>query len=293
MPTIAIIGASGQLGQQFAFMSQFYPMLDFLFFDSDEVDITRPLEFADDLDEYDIDFIVNCAAYTQVDKAEEEREMAYLINAVGVHNLAAYCADRDIILLHFSSDYVYHNSLNRPLTEEDPVMPVGVYAQSKLEGEHQVTAEMDKYLIFRTSWLYSPDGNNFLKNIIRLAQDKHEISVVYDQIGAPTYARDLASKSLRVINGLAEGRFSMDAVTGIYNVANAGVTSWFDFATMILQKTGSTCKVLPILSHQYQTAAPRPSYSVLDQTKFNDTFGFPLAHWAKGLEKCLKAMKEE
>ncbi len=292
MPTIAVIGASGQLGQQFVFMSQFYPMLDFLFFDSTEVDITQPAELAATLDEYDINFVVNCAAYTLVDKAEEEQEKAYLINASGAGYLAAYCRKEEIILLHFSSDYVYHNELNRPLTESDPVSPKGVYAQSKLAGEQQIVDAWDKYLIFRTSWLYSPDGNNFLKSIIRAAKEKDELRVVYDQIGAPTYARDLASKSLRIINGISEGDFSIEDVAGVYNVANAGVTSWYDFTIAILQRAKITCPVKPILSHEYITAASRPHYSVLDQSKFNTVFGFPLAHWTKGLDKCIKAMNE-
>jgi len=293
MSTIAVTGASGQLGQQFNFMSQFYPLHDFIFFDSEEIDITIESVISKTLDEYDIDFLINCAAYTLVDQAEQEEDKAYRINADGVENLARYCHKENIILIHFSSDYVYHNELNRPLRETDPTTPKGVYARSKMEGERRLIAEMDNYLIFRISWLYSSYGSNFLKSIMKAAHGRDSLQIVYDQIGSPTYARDIASKSLRVVDGLAEGLFDIKSTAGIYNVANAGVASWYDFGLQIFERANIKLKVDPILSAEYKTAAVRPTYSVFDQSKFNDTFGFSLNHWLRGLDKCFKALNED
>lgn len=293
MAIIAILGASGQLGQQFGFMSQFYPMHDFIYFNSDEIDITNEKLMSQQLKQYDIDFIVNCAAYTLVDQAESEPQRAFEVNAIGARNIAAIAHEDNIPLIHFSTDYVYHNASFAPLKETDELVPVGVYGKSKLEGEQYIMNEADQYLIFRTSWLYSTYGNNFLKTMMRLGVEKDNINVVYDQVGAPTYARDVASKVLKIIDGLAQGNFDITKVSGIYNMANAGVASWFDFAWMIMKKANYKCKVNPILSAEYKTAAVRPQYSILDQTKLLKTFGIELSHWQKGLEKCFKALNED
>lgn len=293
MATIAVTGASGQLGQELAFIATYFPKHDFVFFDSEELDITKAQMIQEVLDDYDIDFLINGAAYTKVDLAESNEELAFNVNRNGAEFLAKYCQNNDVIMMHISSDYVYHNDVNRPLRETDETNPKGVYATSKLAGESVVASYCHNSLIFRTSWLYSSFGNNFVKNMINLANAHPALNVVYDQIGSPTYARDLADRLLNIIDDISLGVREMKDIRGIYNIANTGVTSWFDFAKVICKYEKINCKVSPILSAQYPTAAPRPNYSVFDQTKLTELLGVTMPYWRDSLMKCLKSLKED
>ncbi len=292
MPTIGITGAAGQLGQEFAFLSQYHPKYDFVFFDSEELDITDNDQLNHELEDYDIDYLINCAAYTRVDQAESEKDKAYLTNRDGVANLASYCDENEILLIHFSSDYVYHNGLNRPLREDDPTKPVGVYAASKLAGEIEVLKRCRQSIVFRTSWIYSSFGNNFVKKILNASNSQSEFNIVYDQVGCPTYARDVADRVLNIIDGLVVGGYDIKYCSGVYNIANSGVTSWYDFTRQIFHISGKQCAVNPILSSDYPSPVERPSYSVLDQSKLKEKFGITMPHWQDSLVKCLKSLND-
>lgn len=292
MATIGITGAAGQLGQEFAFLSQYFPRQEFVFFDSEELDITDVDQLQDELEDYDIDFLINCAAYTKVDQAEQEIEKAYKINRDGVSFLADYCEEKNITLIHFSSDYVYHNGLDRPLRENDPTEPKGVYAASKLAGEQEVFKRCPNSLVFRTSWIYSSFGTNFVKNILNASSSKSEFNLVFDQIGCPTYARDLADRVLKIVEGLAVGEYDIRDCAGIYNITNSGVTSWYDLTKQVFNLSGKQCSVSPILSSDYPSAVTRPPYSVLDQSKLKASFGIVMPYWMDSLAKCLKALND-
>jgi len=293
MATIGVTGAAGQLGQELALLSQYYPKHDFVFFDSEELDITDWHQLDDELEEYHLDFMINCAAYTKVDLAETESEKAYLVNQEGPKNLAKYCEENDVVLIHFSSDYVYHNDGNKPLKESDDMAPKGIYAKSKLAGEEEIRKMCDNHLIFRTSWVYSSFGTNFVKNILNATNSKTEFNVVFDQIGCPTYARDLADRVLKIVDGISNKLYNIEEVKGTYNIANSGVASWYDFTKQIFHIESKNCIVHPILSASYQAAAERPAYSVFDQTKLKERFNLEMPYWSASLHKCLKALKED
>lgn len=201
-----------------ALLSQYYPKHDFVFFDSEELDITDWLQLDDELEEYDLDFMINCAVYTKVDLAETESEKSISSQSEGPKNLAKYCEENDITLVHFSSDYVYHNDFGRPLKEEDVTSPKGVYAKSKLAGEEEIRKMCDNHLIFRTSWVYSSFGTNFVKNIRNATNSKTEFNVVFDQIGCPTYARDLADRVLKIVDGISNKLYNIEEVRGTYKL---------------------------------------------------------------------------
>lgn len=293
MSLIAVTGSGGQLGQEIAFLADYMPGHSFLFLDSDELDISDKDAIQDVLEEYAIDYLINCAAYTKVDLAESESERAFAVNTRGASYLAKYCDDNDIVLIHISTDYVYHNDIRIPLKENDPTTPKGVYAVSKLEGEQAILDHCERSLIFRTSWVYSSYGHNFMKTMINLSETKKTVNVVSDQIGAPTYARDLADRILTIVNKLAEETLAIEDVKGIYNIANEGETSWYGFAKAIFQLSGIDIEVLPITTDQYPTPASRPQYSVFDMSKLKSTFHVQLPYWEDSLVKCLKALKED
>nr|WP_290934408.1 dTDP-4-dehydrorhamnose reductase [Haliscomenobacter sp.] len=220
-------------------------------------------------------------AYTAVDKAEQENELAFAINAHAPGILAEACWEKGVQLIHYSSDYVYHNGINRPLLETDPSMPRSIYAHSKLEGDKRVLAHPGA-LVFRTSWVYSSFGHNFVKTMLRLGQERDTLRVVNDQIGTPTYARDIARMSLQILLSEQSGEQA-----GIFNYSNEGVCSWYDFARAIFDLSGIPCRVEPIPSTAYPTPAARPSYSVLDKSKFKAAFGLEIPYWRDSLVECL------
>lgn len=283
---ILVTGANGQLGNEMRIVSQ--TSTDRYFFtDVAELDITDADAVEKMVADNDIKVIVNCAAYTNVDKAEDEEELAELLNARAVANLALSMQRHDGLLVHVSTDYVFGgNRNNTPCCEEEPANPTGIYGITKLHGEQAITASGCHYLIIRTAWLYSEFGKNFLKTMLSLTATKPQLKVVFDQVGTPTYAYDLAA----TIYDIVEHR-KYEGKDGIYHYSNEGVCSWFDFTRMIARYAGNTqCDVQPCHSDEFPSKVVRPSYSVLDKTKIKQTFGIRIPYWTDSLEACLKNM---
>lgn len=282
MANLLITGAGGQLGRELKYLSQYYGGHTYHFLTRDSLDITDEQAIDTLIGEHDIDVVINCAAYTAVDKAEEEFALAQKINATAPGFLAKACANHQAFLIHISTDYVYHNGMDRPLVESDPCHPQSVYARTKLEGEIAARTYAAHSLILRTSWVYSTYGKNFVKTMARLGAERDQLRIVYDQVGAPTYARDLARAILQMVR---DDQYRENP--GIYNFSNEGVTSWYDFALSIFTWLDLDCQVTPIRSEAYPTPAKRPAYSVLDKQLFKDTFGQSIPHWQESLWACL------
>lgn len=272
MKTVLVTGANGQLGKSIHRISSDYPELTFVFTDVAELDITNGKAVDAFFKSNKIAYCINCAAYTAVDKAEEEVDKAFLINATAAKNLAESCRNSGAVLIHVSTDFVFDGTKGAPYTEEDTPNPLSMYGKSKLKGEAYIQEIWDKHFIVRTSWLYSEYGNNFVKTMLRLAETRDEISVVNDQIGSPTYAGDLASFLLEIIN-----KPSKDY--GIYHYSNEGSISWYDFAVEIFKQHKKAVGVSPIPASAYPTAAKRPAYSAMDLTKAKITFGNTVPLW--------------
>lgn len=283
---VLVTGANGQLGTEMRNVSC-GSHDDYLFTDVDELDITD----ADAVMRYvranDVDVVVNCAAYTNVDKAEDDYAVADLINNKAVSNLAMACKAVDAALIHISTDYVFKGDNNVPCREDWPTDPLGVYGVTKLAGEEAVIRTGCKYLIFRTAWLYSPYGNNFVKTMRRLTSEKDALKVVFDQVGTPTYAADLASVIYRIIDGRMLDR------TGIYHFSNEGVCSWYDFAKEICELSGNECDIQPCHSDEFPSKVKRPHFSVLDKTKLKDTFGISVPYWKDSLKVCIGILNNQ
>jgi dTDP-4-dehydrorhamnose reductase len=231
------------------------------------------------------DYVVNCAAYTAVDKAESEQVLCYKINAEAVVNLSAACKLTGSKLVHISTDYVFSGDGTRPYREDDITGPLSVYGKSKLQGEQALKGNHDS-IIIRTSWLYSQYGNNFVKTMLRLGREREELRVVNDQSGSPTYAPDLADAILQIIEVSSGDSFR----NGTYHYCNTGTTTWYAFAKNIIEKAALKCRVIPIETKDYPTAAPRPAYSVLDTEKIRKTFGITIPDWEESLDKCIKLL---
>jgi len=283
---ILVTGSNGQLGNEMRVLSAAHPKHRYLFTDVVEADNTYLLDITDPaavsafVTEHAIDLIVNCAAYTNVDKAEDDEPTAMKINA----DALAVLGSQGIKVIHISTDYVFSGDEHIPCRETDPVAPRTAYGRTKYEGEKKLLAVCPQAVILRTAWLYSSFGNNFVKTMIRLGREKESLGVVFDQIGTPTYAADLAAAIFTVIE-------SPVWHAGIYHFTNEGVCSWFDFTIAIHQLAGiQTCRVRPILSEEYQYKTPRPHYSVLDKSKFKKTFGVEIPYWLDGLRRCMKKL---
>lgn len=268
-----IIGSKGQLGTE---LGKLLP--DALAADYTELDITDAAAVQDYVQQHGVDCIINCAAYTAVDKAEDDTEKAFAVNAIGVANLAASGA----AVVHVSTDYVFDGHGYRPYTPDDKPNPLSVYGTSKLAGEQALSELAETAVIIRTAWLYSPHGNNFVKTMLRLGAEKSELNVVCDQIGTPTSAADLAAAIAQILPQMKRG------MKGIYHYTNEGVCSWYDFAVEIMAQAKLPCKVNPILSAQYPTKAQRPFYSVLDKSAIRNDFGISIPHWKESLAECLR-----
>jgi dTDP-4-dehydrorhamnose reductase len=262
MKRVLVTGANGQLGKSIRKIAQDYQEMKFIFTDVAELDITNNEEVNTFFKSNKIDYCINCAAYTAVDKAEEEADKAYLLNAIAVKNLAEACKTSAAVLIHISTDFVFDGTKRTPYTEEDTPNPLSVYGKSKLKGEQFLQGILERHFIVRTSWLYSEYGNNFVKTMLRLAETKDEISVVNDQIGSPTYAGDLASFLLQIIHADPKKY-------GIYHYSNEGEISWYDFAVEIFKQHKKAVRVSPIPTSAYPTAAKRPTYSVMYTSKAN------------------------
>jgi dTDP-4-dehydrorhamnose reductase len=282
--TILVTGANGQLGKEFRVLAALFPEYHFLFTGSENLAIENFESVKTYFSVNSINFCVNCAAYTAVDKAETEKEKAFLINAAAVANLATVCEVFKAQLIHISTDYVFDGANNSPYKETDTTNPVSIYGKSKLQGEAQALQNNPSVIIIRTSWVYSAFGNNFVKTMMRLMKEKESINVVDDQFGCPTYATDLANAIMQVIQKLP----ITNCQSSIFNYCNAGAISWHQFALAIKEITGSTCIVNPIPTVQYPTPAKRPQYSVLDTALIKNTFSVNILDWKKSLEKCLE-----
>ena len=287
MVNILVTGANGQLGSEIKRIASKSNHYNYTFVDVEEMDLASDEEIFRFFDGKEFAFMINCAAYTAVDRAEEDSGLAYRINADAVKTLVSICRDRKIRLIHVSTDYVFDGSGNKPIHEDTAVNPLSVYGKSKLEGEkHVLTTLPDAYLI-RTAWVYSSYGKNFVKTISRVASERQSIAVVNDQIGSPTYARDLAQSIISIIQAVETKRADSP---GIYHYSNEGSISWYDFACFIVKYYGFACEVKPIPTEEYKTLAVRPTFSVLDKRKIKRTFGIEIPHWHESLVECLKEL---
>lgn len=285
---ILVTGADGQLGSEFRHIDTDYPQYSFVFTNRESLDITSKESIEKCFSENQPDLLINCAAYTNVDKAEEDSDSANKINAVAPNLLANICQKLDCIFIHFSSDYVYHNEVDHPLKESDQVNPRGIYAKTKLEGERNILDSCHKSVIVRTSWVYSSFGKNFVKTMLKLGQQKDELTIVNDQIGTPTYARDIAVMTLSIIPQVTSPIFKD---FGVYNFSNMGMTNWMEFAKKIFELEEIKCEVYPTTTLEYGAPAERPLWSVLSKEKIKSVFGINIPTWEDSLIKCLEELK--
>lgn len=292
--TILITGANGQLGQCFRHLAAQYRQWDFIFNDFPELDITSHKAvsgfFESRKSENKIHWCINCAAYTAVDKAESEPVKARKINVAGPKNLAEACAANGATMVQLSTDYVYHNRQNTPFQENDPVSPKSVYARTKLAGDRAVLKANAGAMVVRTSWVYSELGHNFVKTMLRLGTERPALSVVFDQIGTPTYAPDLAEAILQMIEKVEKGEVKRENAGGIWHYSNEGVTSWYDFAKAIFEIKKMSCRVNPIETKDFPTPAQRPPFSLLNKAKVKTVFGLEIPHWRDSLQVCLRKL---
>lgn len=287
MKNILVTGSNGQLGNEIRVLSAQYPELNFLFTDVAELDICDEAAVSSYVSDNNVDTIINCAAYTAVDKAESDKELCRKINALAPGILGKVAAKVGARVVHVSTDYVYSGTACKPYVESDPTAPVSVYGITKREGEELLLAACTDSIVLRTSWLYSTFGNNFVKTMIRLGKEREQLGVIFDQVGTPTYARDLADAILQII--VAE-----QFVPGIYNYSNEGVCSWYDFACKIHQLAGiTTCTVKPIETTEYPTPAQRPYYSVMNKKKVKQIYGITIPHWEASVCKCIDLLMAE
>ena len=277
---ILITGCNGQLGNEMQLLEEANPQHTYFNTDVAELDITDSAAIEKFVNENQIDGIVNCAAYTAVDKAEDNQELCRLLNTVAPGYLAAAVEKRGGWLIQVSTDYVFDGTNHTPYTEDEPTCPNSVYGSTKLEGEKAAQQACSRTMIVRTAWLYSTFGNNFVKTMIRLGKEKPELGVIFDQIGTPTYACDLAVALFAAIN--------QGVVPGIYHFSNEGVISWYDFTKAIHRIAGITsCHVRPLHTAEYPTPANRPHYSVLDKTKIKQTYNIEVPYWEESLKECI------
>jgi dTDP-4-dehydrorhamnose reductase len=284
---ILVTGANGQLGNEMRIVAK-NSADNYIFTDVAELDITNAAAVEKMVKDNDVNVIVNCAAYTNVDKAEDDSEFAEILNAKAAENLAVAMKKNDGLLVHVSTDYVFGGTKNNtPCKEDEPANPTGVYGVTKLHGEQAIMATGCHYIIIRTAWLYSEFGKNFLKTMLNLTATKPQLKVVFDQVGSPTYAYDLALAIFDIVeNRKYEGN------DGIYHFSNEGVCSWFDFTKMIAEYAGNTqCDIQPCHSDEFPSKVVRPSYSVLDKTKIKATFGTVVPYWTDSLKVCMNNLK--
>ncbi|PUZ24777.1 dTDP-4-dehydrorhamnose reductase [Chitinophaga parva] len=288
MKNILVTGANGQLGQAIKSVAARHADFNFLYTDREELDITSEDAVNAWFEANPVDAVLNCAAYTAVDKAETDEELAFKLNFEAVLYLAHASAKHNAALIQFSTDYVFDGRGNRPYTETDDTNPTSIYGATKLRGEAVAIAEHPEGIVIRTSWLYSEFGQNFAKRMKELMAERQELNVVFDQVGTPTYAVDLAGAAL----ALLQHKFQNPDVSlaGVYHYSNEGVTSWYDFAMVIKQILGSTCNVQPITSDKYPTPAQRPAYSVFNKQKIKDLLGIQIPYWTDSLKVCMSKL---
>ena len=283
---LLITGAYGQLGNEMRVALERYPHLESIFTDVDTLDITDKNAVDAFVALHKPNVLINCAAYTAVDKAEDDLALCYKINCDAVRNLGEVAQAHGMTVIHVSTDYVFDGTNHIPYTEDMAVSPTNVYGKSKLAGERELRRVCPGAIIIRTSWLYSGFGNNFVKTMLRLGSERSQLKVIFDQIGTPTYAADLADSMLQIIDS---GKF----VPGIYHFSNEGVCSWYDFTKMIFKLAHVECEVLPIESKDYAVRTPRPHYSVLNKSKLKSTYNQAIPYWMDGLERCLHVLQSQ
>lgn len=286
MESILVFGASGQLGHCLRKAAAEKGITDIHFPPETEANILDIEAINTAFEKYKPAYAINCAAYTAVDKAEDELDLARKINKTGAENLAVACKKYGAALVHVSTDFIFKGDVASPRVEDDAAEPISVYGLTKLEGEQDIVRELDEYFILRTSWLYSEFGNNFVKTMLKLGAERDVLKIIADQVGTPTYGVDLAACILDIIT-------SGKKAYGIYHYSNEGVTSWYDFAVGIFDLSGTEVKALPIRTSEYPTKATRPAYSVMDKTKIKQTFGLEIPYWRHSLATCIERLKQQ
>lgn len=287
MRNVLVTGANGQLGSELRLLGATAENR-YLYTDVTELDITDAAAVDAFVEEQQIDVIINCAAYTNVERAEEDEATARMINCDAVRNLAEAAARRRATLIHISTDYVFDGTAHTPYTEQLPAAPLGAYGRTKRAGEEAVEASGCRYLIFRTAWLYSSFGSNFVKTMLRLTAERDTLNVVFDQVGTPTYAADLAEAIFRIVERGAD-----IGSEGIYHFTNEGVCSWYDLACEVAAAAGHDhCAIRPCRTWEYPVKAERPAYSLLDKSKYKQTFGAAIPHWREALGRCIQKLKQ-
>ncbi|MGL4518140.1 MAG: dTDP-4-dehydrorhamnose reductase [Phocaeicola sp.] len=286
MKKILITGANGQLGNEMRKLAAAQSVNSYIFTDVAELDICNQQAVQAFVESHPVDAIVNCAAYTAVDKAEEQVEFCTLLNATAVSYLAQAAQAVGASFIQVSTDYVFDGTAHLPYTEAYPTSPNSVYGKTKLAGEEAAVAGCSKAVVIRTSWLYSTFGNNFVKTMLRLGRERDTLGVIFDQVGTPTYAADLAEAIVAILE--------QEVVPGVYHYSNEGVCSWYDFTKTIHRIAGiKSCQVNPIHTADYPTAATRPHYSVMDKSKIKAVYGIQIPHWEESLERCMAILEEE
>lgn len=297
---ILVTGKNGQLGQSLKRLTTHHPLFTFEFVGREQFDLSNPASISAFFENEEYDFIINCAAYTAVDKAEGDKELADAINHQAVKTLGQIAKQQDATLIHVSTDYVFNGESFRPYQEDDSTDPQGVYGSSKLKGEQAFLEVNPKGCIIRTSWVYSEYGNNFVKTMLRLGKERDELGVIFDQVGTPTYAGDLAEAILQIVSSeqlvvssndegssLPTTHHSLPIKNEIFHFSNEGVCSWYDFAKTIFELSAIQCKLNPIETKDYPTPATRPHYSLLNKAKIKQTFNLSIPYWKDSLRQCL------
>jgi len=285
MKKVLVTGSNGQLGSEIRKLEKDFPEFQFIFTDIEELDLLDFAAVVEFVSAENIGICLNCAAYTAVDKAEDEEELAMKINVDAVANLAKVCERNKALLIHISTDYVFNGKMYRPYVETDPTAPNSVYGWSKLKGEEAVFENASRAIIVRTSWLCSAFGNNFVKTMLRLGKEKDQLGVVFDQVGTPTFAADLANAMLIIAQKTSQG-----TIQEIYHFSNEGAISWYDFAKAIMEEAGLDCQVKPIESKDFPTKVARPFYSVLNKEKIKNDFNLAIPYWRDSLRKVINEL---
>ena len=285
---ILVTGANGQLGWELAQLKDQFVSFEFIFADRSQIDLSKPASFEKIIEHISPDVIINTAAYTAVDKAESEKELASIINTTAVRELARISKQKGIIFITFSTDYVFNGKANSPYLPNTPLHPVNAYGETKAAGELSALKENENTIIIRTSWVFSSHGNNFVKTMLRLMKERASLNVVGDQQGRPTYAKDLAIATMKIVVSIKEGK----SLKGIFHYANQGETTWFGFAEKIKEIAQLNCTLHSITTEQFPTPAPRPAYSVLDTLKIETDLGITIPHWEHALQSCIDQIKK-
>jgi dTDP-4-dehydrorhamnose reductase len=283
MHKILITGANGQLGWELGQLAKSYPAFEFVLVDRSKLDLTFPETFEKIIHSIAPDCIVNTAAYTAVDKSETEKELSYTVNATAVQALASICKNLAIPFITYSTDYVFDGEATQPYTISTKVDPVNYYGSTKAAGESMAMEANEDTITIRTSWVFSSHGNNFVKTMMRLMKERAQLNIVADQKGRPTYAKDLAIATMKMIEAMNAGK----SIKGVYHYANQGETTWYDFAAKIKAIAGLTCEVQPIETKDFPTPAKRPAYSVLDTSKIEEDLAIDIRHWEDALKDCI------